>query len=521
MRDNATHHQIQLGTSSAEVWVDRNPAAMPLSDNPLGGWQPILPPNIEFRDDQEAIAALLECLAYDYRTVFVDAPTGIGKSVLALSLAEGTPRDDQKLPPVILTSNHGLQRQYESYGVRSITGRRNWPCLVDTTRNAETALCTLSSTPSDCSMFHSCPYFVQKKAAIDSNMLVTNYHYALRAWGFSPNTPLLIGDEAHSAEDTLRSNATLKVPYRSSMRRMVLEHHEAVTIAEDMLTRMNTRYLGNEDLPDEEHAPLRSPKEKARIRARILRSMMDSNAEDWATFLYDDYLTFVPVRGFWPRVPSAVYMSATLFNPYVTAPPGPVAYVRLPSPFPVENRRIYMGSRVSITHKSEDYEYQILADEIDHILNNHMGRGIIHTPSYHLADRIATLSAYRGDMIAHRSGDRDNAVEEFRNGERRILVSPAVSEGVDFPGGECEWQIIAKLPFPDSRDTIMREISARTEGLTETQVARTIVQQAGRGVRSKTDVCPTYILDAGFSKWFYPKNRELFPAWFKEALVPM
>lgn len=515
-----TYHQIQLGTSSAEVWLDPNPHAMPLSDNPLDGWQPLLPPGMEWRDDQEPTAALVECLLADYPTVFVDAPTGIGKSVLALSAATGFNRDDEGLPPVILTSNLGLQQQYEGYGIRSITGRRNWPCLVDTTKTAEMAICTTGTSPADCHVYHACPYFVQKRQAIDSNMLVTNYSYALKAWGFSPNTPILIGDEAHSAEDTLRENATLKVYLYGAGHLRLLEHSEGVALAEDILTRMNTRF-DIDDEPDEENAPLRSPKEKARIKARTLRRMMSTNAADWIVQLGDDELRFIPVRGFWPSVRSALYMSATIFNPYTTDPPGPVAYVRLPSPFPVENRRVYMGTRVSITHKSEDYEYQILADEIDHILNRHLGRGVIHTPSYHLADRISHLSAYRGDMITHRAGERDKAVEEFRNGERRILVSPAVSEGVDFPGRECEWQIIAKLPFPDSRDMVVKEIAARTEGLTETQVARMIVQQAGRGVRSKTDVCPTYILDAGFKKWFYPKNRELFPAWFKEALVPL
>ena len=505
-----TYQKIQLGTSSAEVWAEQT---FPL---PV----PWCPPGVEWRDNQREIASLISGLTLMHKTVFIDAPTGVGKSILALSAAMEYEKGDQfKLPPVILTSNHGLQSQYESYGIPSITGRRNWPCLVDTSKTAENAGCTTMSSAADCSQYHACPYFVQKSVGIGSEMLVTNYHYALKAWGQSPSTPILIGDEAHSAETVLRENATLRV-YHPSNRVELVEHHDAVNLAEDMLTRMNYRFDPNEE-PDEENAPMRSPREKARIKASTLRGMIASNPDDYICAAGDDALQFIPVRGFWPSVPTSLYLSATIFDPYVTDPPGPTAYVRLPSPFPVANRRVFMSSRVSLTHRSPDYEYDMLIEEIDNIISRHRGRGVIHTPSYALADRIYRGSAYQDDIITHKGGGRDDAVRDFKQGVRRVLLSPAVSEGVDFPGGECEWQVIAKLPFPDNRDPITKEIANRTKGLTETQVARTIVQQAGRGVRSRTDVCPTYILDAGFKRWFYPRNRSLFPAWFSEALTPL
>ena len=506
-----THQQIQLGTSTAELWTDI-PLIFHSEDYAVG-----LPYGLTYRDDQEQIAVLIEALLASHRSVFVDAPTGIGKSILAISAAAGTYTDDETLPPLILTSNHGLQQQYTSFGISSITGRKNWPCLLDTTRTAENAICTTAGAPADCVHYRVCPYFVQKRAGLESDIVVTNYHYALKAWGFSPSTPLLIGDEAHSAEDILRENATLKVYLPGAVKKELIDHTSAIRLAEDLLNKMNFRFDASEE-PDEENAPLQSPREKARRKSATLRRMIASNPDDYVCAVGFDTLQFVPLRGFWPRVPSSLYLSATLFDPYVTEPPGPVAYLRLPSPFPVENRRVYMGNRISLTHRSAPYEYEMMAQEIDHIIARNPGRGVIHTPSYSLAERLYGLSSYQDEMLMHRGGERDAAVRQFKDGYRRILLSPAVSEGVDFPGGECEWQVIAKLPFPDNRDPVVKEIANRTKGLTETQVARTIVQQAGRGVRSKTDVCPTYILDAGFAKWFYPRNRELFPRWFTEAL---
>ena len=505
-----TYQQIQLGTSGAEVWAEQ----------PFPHTVPWCPPGVEWRDNQREIASLISGLTLMHKTVFIDAPTGVGKSILALSAVMEYEKGDQfKLPPVILTSNHGLQSQYESYGVPSITGRKNWPCLIHTDKTAEDAVCTTKMTPMDCPQYKFCPYFVQKRSAIESYMLVTNYHYALKAWGRWPATPRLIGDEAHSAENVLRENFTLRV-YLPSYKVEIIDHSEGVQIAEDMLTRMELRFE-LEDEPDEDNTPVKSPLEKARIKMRTLRRMMSTDPDDYICAVGDDSLRFIPIRGLWPSVPTSLYLSATIFDPYVTDPPGPTAYVRLPSPFPVANRRVFMSNRVSLTHKSPDYEYDMLIEEIDNIIGRHRGRGVIHTPSYTLADRIYRGSAYQDDIITHKGGGRDDAVRDFKQGVRRVLLSPAVSEGVDFPGGECEWQVIAKLPFPDNRDPITKEIANRTKGLTETQVARTIVQQAGRGVRSRTDVCPTYILDAGFKRWFYPRNRSLFPAWFSEALTPL
>ena len=37
-----------------------------------------------------------------------------------------------------------------------------------------------------------------------------------------------------------------------------------------------------------------------------------------------------------------------------------------------------------------------------------------------------------------------------------VLVSPSVSTGYDFPGRECEWQFICKVPFPDGRAKIQQ-----------------------------------------------------------------
>jgi len=47
--------------------------------------------------------------------------------------------------------------------------------------------------------------------------------------------------------------------------------------------------------------------------------------------------------------------------------------------------------------------------------------------------------------------------------------------------------------------------------------ARSLVQQSGRGVRSKEDYCVTYILDTQFLD-FHRHNSKLFPDWWNDAV---
>ncbi|TXH45737.1 MAG: hypothetical protein E6Q97_30885 [Desulfurellales bacterium] len=508
---SSTPLTYQLGTSSAEVWADNPPF--------LSGLEPLPSPpeGFDWRDDQAHITLLINSLLESHRSVFVDAPTGIGKSILALGAA--VPQRT-----IICTSNHALQNQYAAMGIPSITGRKNWPCthpknLERKSPNmADKGACTTKFKAKDCPAYDYCPYFIQKNTALASPAFTTNYHYAAAMWRGNPPRSLYIGDEAHSAEQVLRDSHTLTYWLPDDRPEEVITHARAMSIADIEYQQLRRMTIEEEMEGDPDEKPYESIQAKRQRKARTLREIKKTDPETTIYALGNRGLSAIPLVGFWPQVEQALYLSATIFNPYVAQPPGPVAYVRLPSPFPVKNRLVYMDDEVALTYRSPDSDYEKLAEKIDDIIYSNPGRGVIHTPSYSLANRIQRDCHFGNRMTVHKPGDRDAAIAAFRRGERQVLVSPAVSEGVDFPGAQCTWQIIAKLPFPDQRDSINMAIHKATPGLTETTVARTIVQQSGRGVRSKEDVCPTYILDASFRRWFYPRNQELFPKWFRDAV---
>jgi Rad3-related DNA helicase len=44
-----------------------------------------------------------------------------------------------------------------------------------------------------------------------------------------------------------------------------------------------------------------------------------------------------------------------------------------------------------------------------------------------------------------------------------------------------------------------------------------LVQSYGRSIRDYDDYAETYIFDSDF-KWFYERNKKLFPEWYKKAI---
>ena len=102
-------------------------------------------------------------------------------------------------------------------------------------------------------------------------------------------------------------------------------------------------------------------------------------------------------------------------------------------------------------------------------------------------------------------------VEIFRASKPgTILVSPSVGTGYDFPGKDCEYQFLCKIPFPDGRTKFNK---ARTQDDPEYgayQAAQTMVQAFGRGMRSKEDQCEGFICDDHL-QWFLPRFRHLVP----------
>ena len=161
-----------------------------------------MPPTFPFRSYRagqlEAIKAARAAFARGKRFVVIEAPTGSGKSAIAVTLAR------EAESAYVLTAQKLLQEQYlrDFPDLSLMKGRSNYPCLVAPT-HAAAAPCTIGRRFPECD---DCPYFCAKDEAMAAKGTILNYAYYLAelnySGGFGPRD-LLVLDEAHNAEGAL------------------------------------------------------------------------------------------------------------------------------------------------------------------------------------------------------------------------------------------------------------------------------------------------------------------------------
>jgi Rad3-related DNA helicase len=219
--------------------------------------------------------------------------------------------------------------------------------------------------------------------------------------------------------------------------------------------------------------------------------------------------------------------------------PGQYEYLEMPSQFPPAASPVYYIPTVAM-HQGMSYADEMaMYSRIDEIVTA-MGprKGIIHTVSYARAEQIASSCRTRGAMILHERGGAgvQAGIEMFRAGSGpSVLVSPALTMGFDFAGEACEYQILVKLPFPDSSNHITRARTAADLQRPNTDqgrerkrlgtdyldyaVSQVLIQACGRGMRSAEDRCMTFILDDNWRWWRWRAERGgCFPWWFRRLL---
>lgn len=511
-------------------------------------------------------AALLVAAALtddDVDTVLLDAPTGTGKSLIALAASKLAEPGMSKTAPdsvQILTATKILQDQYvrsfHDWGLRDIRGRGNFKCEIDATLTAANAVCTVGQK---CSYAEpsatGCAYYDQVREAFNARYRVSNY-----AWWFArsqtqmPPVGLLVLDEGHTLDDQLRNHLTRTIR------------------VEDYIGIIDRFPTGNDQTSVEawarwfhDHGPrIVQHYQEARIRFnkgqitlrefgkawRIHSLRNDFNRATISDAAGTDQWVVVPLtkgKG-WQLSPvwSAPYfkrfvskhtskllvMSATILAPDVFAwttgiDQDKLFYNPLPTPFPKENRPVVIQPAGRVKGK-ETWPTAIM--EVIAIASRHAGQsGVVHTSNYLLAEEVSKALRKAGFSVwTHQnSGVRDSALDGFRSTPGSILVSPSMTTGVDLPGDLCRWQVVAKLPFPSLGDPqVKARMAAGPDGyptpMSQTWYTWTtlcaLIQAAGRGVRSVDDWCVTYIIDGNIS-WFLPSSKRMVPEWFRESIL--
>ena len=476
------------------------------------------------------------------RFLGVAAPTGAGKSLLALLAAKMT-----GARTIILTATKGLQNQYvrdaSLIGGVNVMGQNNFPCTLVRGLQADEGPCH-EGIPCPIKQSGDCPYQRQLQKAVASNIVITNYAYYLAQTNFSTgigDIDLLIADEGNQAFSAVESYLTIFLS-KLDIGPMGLTFPSAVdkwgvwqTWAEYSLPTasafvsqiegdMKTRRASGQPVPSAMSHSYRVAKS---IAARLER--LSLVGEDWVIQQTRYGFRFVPKwvseysDSLFHSVPKVMLMSAILSHKTADSlgvPPAPDRkWVEVGSYFPPRNTPIWHIPTARISYRTDDFGSTVWAARIDQIISRRIDRkGIVFTVSYDRARMLMSRSRYRGIMITHSTGDVIQVVDKFKSMKPpAVLISPTVTTGWDFSGESCSYIIVGKIPYPDTKDLVIVARRKDDKDWPSFLAMETLIQESGRGSRSSDDKCEILICDDNWI-WFYHKYGHYAPQWFKERV---
>lgn len=462
-------------------------------------------------------------------------PTGLGKSIrgVAQALLE-------RAKGFFLTANNGLLGQYtgdfESTGLIDIKGKGNYPChLEDDAVQVDEGICTMGEP---CELKESgCAYYDRRRQVWKTQLVATNYDKWLSeaVYGDSLGAcDILFLDEADAAHDKLCEAVAVRLG-----RHEVKE--EGMGSPPEEQTRWREWALRAAHKAERRFRDLKEHRWGNRANwLRMLRHYrglgqrmrkVASAQGRWVLEVTDHGFLFTPVWGaayaeryLFQGAPKVVLYSATLVPKTLELlgiPEEKYEYTEYPSTFPVASRTVTWvrsDPEVRINARAGPDDYRRWAAKNDAVLDTRLDRkGIIHVGSYKRAEIYMELSRHRRYLRTHDKAGVGLAVEQYKSSGVPIgLVSPVLKSGYNFPYRECEYNIIAKVPFPDRSSPLLiaREEDDRDYGAYV--AAHDTMQIAGRGNRAQDDFCETLITDDSWG-WFKSRYQHFFHGWFRQA----
>ena len=475
--------------------------------------------------------------------IILEAPTGAGKSLIAFSVIK-----NMDAAGIILIKTKQLQDQYsKSFGnnVLVLKGKSNYPCALNPRVTREDCVFEFLKDKkiTDCPKFNSCKYEQIKREALRlQKIVVTNYAYFL-SQRFLRTPDVLVLDECHSAEQEIIKHAKISIPYRfiTSEARALFENEDYEAFFTEVNNKVEEetkeyynqlKYYEQFDNTNEHILKL-----QRKIRALVtlyenIKFLKTTFSQDkWYVSSDTKYLRFEPYFGTWffnvfyqakqkvilmSATPPSVEVAESLFG----IPKDEIEYLKMPSTFSPAIRPIKLVLTTNLGHKHLAKALPKVIAVIDRIITERHSteKGLLHCKNYNVARYILSHSALNEHMMLHDSTNRAETLDKFKNAEPpAILLSPSFQEGVDLPYDECRFQMLVGLQFPSLADKIVQHRKTVNPSAYNWEVARSIVQAYGRGVRAQDDYCVFYILDTNFV-WFFKQNEAFFTDYFKEGL---
>ena len=541
----------------------------------------------------EIIQHILDCYEKGNKHYILEAPTGTGKSVIAYTAGkyllnhykiENDPLDkpskyDETYPKcIILTHNKSLQQQYvdsfKGLNVESIWSSENYPCAFDDLKD-EVSYGSPGCLKKKCNLIHLCPYQLQKKKFLKSDIGICNYHYFLQYCEMK--TRYLILDEAHNLEHILCDIAEVKTSNYllwsiNKTLTAINEEYEYGSCLGLLREFVKKKSVNKNDMRDffkqfipkivksklilDRHISrleidLAKDPENQKLAKKLgpLGKMRDAIEDycqrvsrfhlyttDWIrneSIETKEKLQFnikpLFVNEFFSLLQNKceymLMMSATIcvINQFVkNIGVSEYRFTYTDMPIPIQNRPVYNHSIGYINHANK---HEILPkfiaymdSIIDQLTNNWSNPqgGIIHTISRENAKYVIDHSKYKDKIIIPTKEQLLN-LDELLKDANKIIVSYNMLEGIDLKDDKSRFQFFIKMPYLNLGDEWIKAKRDLDIKWYNRECIIKVVQGSGRSIRSEQDWAYTFILDSNFNR-LLNQDKELFPKWFLDAV---
>jgi Rad3-related DNA helicase len=478
--------------------------------------------------------------------IFLEAPTGIGKSAMAIALARFAAAADGST--YISTTTISLESQYmrdfAKLGLRQLHSKSHYPCPVYKSCDVGSR-CHCEDQSSQAEEPWPCAYKVAREEFDEAPFAIANAAYLCTCARFLKNwkpRKIAIFDEAHTLHDVIADGYSFNI-FPDEVEFFPAEGGEPNWLKEpyafwlDIQIRKlqeelddNTQRMNFAKLSDPEIQRLCRKLERAEAKKTNLNRLLKDEPENW---IFDQQADRLSISPLWatplaatllPRIGSSrIYFSATLPGfehqaRYLGIDPNKAKFLRLSSPFDVARRLIHICPVVKWDYRDPTSAIVKTCRALEKILQLHPAdRGLVHVSSYYQARQIVEL-CHSKRLITHENArDKEARLEDMFAKPGTVLVSPSSHEGLDLYGDRSRFQVIAKLPYASLGDKRVKRRMEIDPSWYQLHTAQKFIQAVGRSIRSDSDYATTYVLDAAFDG-FYHRASQFFPAYILDAL---
>lgn len=520
---------------------------------------------------KETIISTIKALMKGTPHVIISAPTGSGKSAIAITIHNVLKRIHRDYRTCIITSTIGLQKQY----------KQDYPDLLDLKSKVHYSCnkgapgymsqeCLQKIYSKQCDKA-SCPYLIARDSWVNCpDIKTTNSSFYITAGPAilsnleDDRLDLTVIDECHEIDKVVIENTSIAFKLKDGYKRIQQQWRSFMDYYSELITillkqfpedrHFNFKLLTESDidsicvmfkecvriadqlnkkadqLKNADAVAMKLASQDLLEFSKNLSFLMDPSFQSpyykWIVTKSETEYKIVPLSTrtyrtqgvLFSKANQHIHMSATIcgvkeYAENLNIAEGDYVFIETHNPIPEENRPVYMDETLQINRGTDPKDITAL---VDRIISKESGNGVIHTVSFKLANDILNNSKHKKRMIV--SNNREEILDFLDTHNNGIVLSPSIETGYDFKGDLARWQIIAKIPFLNLGDLYVSERKKLNSAWYIRETVLRFIQSAGRVCRGVNDYGKTYVIDRNVFR-LIQQNEELYPGWFLNSIV--